>query len=468
VLFATREFAVFLALVFAVHWLFLWRHRRLRTLFLLAASYVFYGWWDWRFLGLITFTTALDWVLGLAMGRTRDRRARKRLLLVSLVANLGVLGLFKYWDFFASELAALLAACGLPHDALLLNLVLPVGISFFTFQSLSYTIDVYRGELEPERDLASFALFVAFFPQLVAGPIVRARDFLPQIQVTPRLDQQGFERALALIACGLFKKAVLADSLGALLVDPFWDAPGGQGTLAALCAVWGYAFQIYGDFSGYSDVAQGTARLFGYELCPNFDAPYLATSPRDFWRRWHLSLSTWLRDYLYVPLGGSRRGPLRTYVNLALTMLLGGLWHGASTMFVAWGGYHGGLLALDRWLDVDRSRSAPQRWIARLLVFHLVCLGWVFFRSPDAARCAAVLDELLAGAAAVDPDLPPLGIAALLAAVALHLPSRAWKDRLRRRFVALPALVQGACYAAFLGLLTNVQQLGQPFIYFQF
>ncbi len=486
-LFNTQPFAVFFLTVFVGYWL-LRRTSTARVLWLLAASYFFYGWWDWRFLGLIVFSTGLDYTIGLKLDRSRHAgdssaggspdssaggtagppdRGRKRLLILSLVGNLGVLGFFKYWDFFAAELATGLAAFGIEAQPMLLHLILPVGISFYTFQTLSYTLDVYHGHMPAERSLARFALFVAFFPQLVAGPIVRASHFLPQIPKTPRLDGPGFERALALIFWGLVKKVVIADYLGATLVDPFWDQPDDFGGSLSLLAVYGYAFQIYGDFSGYSDIAIGSAALLGFDLGENFHAPYRSCHPREFWGRWHISLSSWLRDYLYISLGGNRGGMSKMYRNLMLTMLLGGLWHGASWMFVAWGLFHGLLLVADRMLGLRIPETATGRWFARAVMFQFTCLGWILFRSADGATAWAVLTSFLAPLGDTDAFSTYVP-AVLVLAVLTHMPSMAFKTRLRDAFTALPGLVQGAAYAVLVGLFMQVSGLDVPFIYFQF
>ena len=465
VLFNSYAFALFLPLVFGAAWL-LARMPRTRVGMLLAASYFFYGYWDPRFLGLILFSTLLDYFVGLALESSRDPRRRSLLVKLSLVGNLGCLAFFKYYGFFVGELTRLLETLGSGWQPPHLDLILPVGISFYTFQTLSYTIDVYRGDLVAERSLPRFALFVAFFPQLVAGPIVRASSFLPQITRPPRLAAAAFDAGLALIFWGLFKKIVIADFLGSTLVDPFWKDPAAYGGLASLAGIWGYALQIYGDFSGYSDVAIGVALLLGFDLGLNFNAPYTATSPRDFWRRWHISLSSWLRDYLYISLGGNRGRRWKMYRNLMLTMLLGGLWHGASWMFVIWGAYHGLLLVLDRVANLADPRSAPDRWIRRLVMFHLVCLGWVFFRSADGGQAEVVVRSLFQprGEAVIGPYV----VAALAIGFATHYLPPDWKARVRAAFGALPPLLRGGVYALWLGLLIAASSVETPFIYFQF
>ncbi|MEO0651789.1 MAG: MBOAT family O-acyltransferase [Planctomycetota bacterium] len=452
-LFDSLVFALFFPAVWALYWGLRGR-RSAQVWLLLLASYFFYGWWDWRFCGLIAGSTVLDYFLGRAMARTEDERRRKRLVTLSLIGNLGALGFFKYWGFFTTEFIALLERLGLEANVPLIEVVLPVGISFYTFQTLSYTLDIYRRELEPEPHFARFALFVAFFPQLVAGPIVRARDFLPQIRRAPTLTRSAFHTGLALIFWGLTKKIVIADTLGRELVDGVWAAPETYGGFASLLGIWGYALQIYGDFSGYSDVAIGTAMLLGFTLADNFNSPYEAISPRDFWRRWHISL------------GGNRGGAVGTYRNLMLTMTLGGLWHGASWMFVIWGVYHGGLLVVDRLLDRPNPTTLAGTWLRRLFVFQLICLGWVFFRSQETGDAWAVLGSLFA----------PRGEAVLSAGVwtllafgfVAHFVPDASVRRMRGGLIHAHPLVQGVVYALWLGLLMNMHSGQRPFIYFQF
>ncbi len=464
-LFNSFAFALFFPLVWIAYWL-LRRTDHARVWLLLGASYVFYGYWDWRFLGLILGSTVLDFTVGAAMAKSEAPRRRRWLLAASLMGNLGALAFFKYWGFFTEEAARLMRSVGIEPNLPMLEILLPVGISFYTFQTLSYTIDIYRGVLRPERSFARFALFVAFFPQLVAGPIVRARDFLPQITRRPTLTRAAFRSGLALIAWGLVKKVAIADYLGGELVDAMWESPERYGGYATLVGIWGYALQIYGDFSGYSDCAIGIARLLGFELCRNFDAPYRALSPRDFWRRWHISLSTWLRDYLYISLGGNRGGAWINYRNLLLTMLLGGLWHGASWMFVLWGAYHGLLLVFDRLLGLVDPRTWYGTWIRRVVVFHLICLGWVFFRSTTPEDAWAVLGSLFAprGDAAIGVYV----WCAVAFGFATHLLPSGIKEGLRTRFAELPGFLLGIAYALILGLLITAFSLERPFIYFQF
>ena len=468
-LFNSLQFAVFLPVVVVLAW-GVRRSPRLRVLLLLAASYYFYMSWNWRYAGLLLFSTWVDYVVGLRLPRATSTAARRSLLWVSITANLGVLFFFKYFDFAWRGISEGLGALGVGVPVVSYGFLLPVGISFYTFQSLSYTIDVYRGELEPTRSFARFALFVSFFPQLVAGPIVRAKDFLPQLARTPVCDDVQAQHGVWLILVGLFKKICLADVLAATLVDAVFANPGGFGRLELLLAAYGYSFQIYCDFSGYSDIAIGAAALLGYRLPINFDRPFTALSLRDFWRRWHISLSTWLRDYLYIPLGGSRRGPVRTYGNLMATMLLGGLWHGANWTFVIWGAIHGGVLAIERFMSPGRPSTA-RRWggdgLRWLVTFHVVVVAFVIFRCSSISDFAAFGGQF-ARAPMSSGAVPVLFVAALLVAVLIHFTPRGWQNDLWRAYRALPAGGQGALAACAVVLFAVLSTPQAPFIYFQF
>lgn len=475
-LFNSAEYGLFLVLVFALFWL-LRDARGSRFLLLLAASWFFYASWNFRYLSLILLSTAIDYWVGGRLARTdredpAQRGQRKRLLLLSLVANLGLLGVFKYYGFFRANFEALLGGYGIHIPAL--DVILPVGISFYTFQTLSYTIDIYRGSLRPAKNLKEFALFVAFFPQLVAGPIVRASDFLPQLDERPRLSADDLKDGLFRIAVGLGKKLVIADVLAVQLVDHVFAADSNASGLYALLGVYGYALQIYGDFAGYSDIAIGSARLLGFRIPENFDMPYVATSIRDFWHRWHISLSSWLRDYLYIPLGGNRLGNARTYVNLALTMLLGGLWHGAEWRFVFWGGLHGLWLGIDRWWGRRGLPGLPDqgllgRLAARILTFHMVCFAWVFFRAQSFEAAFALIGRIVGSGGDWSVPSLPMGVwMAFLLGYVSHFVSRRRKLALQAGWRRLPAFVIGVIYALFLGLLSYVAVEGVAFIYFQF
>ena len=390
-IFTTPQFVVFFLAFLAA---FAVVRGRGRKVLLLAASYTFYASWDPRFLLLIGVSTLLDWTVGLALHRSQDPTSRRRLVGLSVASNLGMLGVFKYFDFFVGSAVAGLESLGLAVHAPTLEVVLPVGISFYTFQTMSYTLDVYRKQLTPTRSLLDFANFVAFFPQLVAGPIERASRLLPQLERIgtgeAKIDRSGW----GLIAVGAFKKAVIADNLAPLVEATYADPSATYGP-ALWLGTYAFAIQIYCDFSGYSDIAVGLGRLLGVDIMQNFRAPYCAEGPRAFWRRWHISLSTWLRDYLYVPLGGNRGGPGKTRRNLMITMLLGGLWHGAAWNFVLWGAYHGLLLVFGRDVGLGRWLARVPRWLRRLVFFHLVCIGWALFRASSLADCRIVVRKLL-------------------------------------------------------------------------
>ena len=370
---------VFLALVAAIYWRL---SRRGQNILLLAASYFFYAWWDWRFLLLMAASTSVDYWAARRLHTSTSLRTRRIFLAGSLALNFCFLGYFKYFNFFVDSFAGLARLAGfhqLPHT--LWKVILPPAISFYTFQEVAYIVDVYQRKLEPASSLLEYALFISFFPHLIAGPIQRPGHLLPQVQQDRRFDPEKAFDGCMLILSGLFRKCVIADSC-AQLANAAFDGRMGHSGWVTLIGAYAFAFQIYGDFSGYSDIARGSAQLLGFHFMVNFRQPYLATSLQDFWRRWHISLSTWLRDYLYVPLGGNRLSIPRTYINLLLTMLIGGLWHGASWNFVLWGGLHGGVLAVERKLNPQAPRSTPMRWLKRLAIFHMVCFAWIFFRAP--------------------------------------------------------------------------------------
>ncbi|HMO50448.1 MAG TPA: MBOAT family protein [Kiritimatiellia bacterium] len=387
-IFSSYEFIfLFLPLVLAGYYLL---PARGRTLFLTLASYLFYGWWDYRFCGLMVLSTVIDFTAGKGLGRAHTTRGKKQWVALSVISNLALLGFFKYFDMFATTLnyglATLFPASSIQHPVSipLLHLVLPVGISFYTFQSMSYTIDLYKGRAKATRSFLDFACYVALFPQLVAGPIVRYHELAEQM--AERTHTWGkASRGAALFVVGLAKKVLVADAVAPLTALAFDTAH--PGFAAAWIGTLAYAMQIYFDFSGYSDMAVGLGLMFGFRFPINFNSPYQAVSITDFWRRWHISLSNWLRDYLYIPLGGNRLGPGRTYVNLLLVMLLGGLWHGANWTFVVWGAMHGGLLAWERCWNRATPRHAG--W-GRIRTFLLVCLAWVPFRAADLNQALAV------------------------------------------------------------------------------
>jgi alginate O-acetyltransferase complex protein AlgI len=447
------------------------RARRVRLLFIIGASYVFYAHWDWRFLPLIFGSSSIDWLLGNAIAREADPVRRRRWLAGTLALNLGILGIFKYLDFGVRTARSALDALGLEVPDVTLEIALPIGISFFTFESMSYVIDVYRKDIEPQKSYLEYLSFVAFFPHLVAGPIVRPRDLLPQLAGPARWNSAEAAEALFLVAVGLLKKVAIGDYLGLNLVDRVFDAPAAYSAVETYAAVLGYAVQIYCDFSGYTDIAIGSALLLGIRFPLNFNAPYKALDIQDFWRRWHISLSTWLRDYLYVPLGGNRRGARRTYVNLMITMLLGGLWHGASWTFVVWGGLHGTALAVTRATAGWRGsghRGVVRRLIAGALTFHFVCFCWIFFRAETFQKASSVLVQL-GTATTFTPNLPAPVLGVLAIGLLSHwMPSR-WVRAGRAGFMGLPAPLQAAAlFTVCLVLREMASADAVPFVYFQF
>jgi alginate O-acetyltransferase complex protein AlgI len=477
-LFNSIAFAIFLPLVLSVY---LTLKTRAQNFWLLLASLVFYGWWDPRFLLLLIVPTVIDYVCALKIHRASEPKTRKSYLLFSICTNLAILAFFKYFNFFIDSADALLSAIGI-HQALpALSIILPVGISFYTFHELSYVIDVYRRELEPVSDFWLYVLYVLYFPQLVAGPIARAANLLPQLARPRRINWQLIREGLLLILIGLFKKVGVADAL-APFVDIRFNNPAICSGSDLLIALYLFSLQIYCDFSGYTDIARGVSKLFGIELLTNFNRPYFAATITDFWRRWHISLSTWLRDYLYIPLGGSRGSVAKVYRNLMLTMLLGGLWHGASWTFVVWGGLHGLYLSVHKFLierNKVKSESLPGGLISKfatvlkvVATFHLVALTWIFFRAESFGIAWQYLYGILTWhPATASSPASPLGlrIAALCACIfALDLAQEFSKDEvfiLRQQWV-----VRGMCYASLIILILVFGGLGAniPFIYFQF
>ena len=478
-LFNSFAFAIFLPVVLSLYWLM---HRRTgwQNNMLLVASYVFYGYWDWRFLTLLWISTCVDYFVASRMsaatasGTTTGGWTAKRWLMISLVTNLGILGFFKYFNFFTDSTVALLGALGVEASPFVLHVILPVGISFYTFQTLSFTVDVYRGEMKPLPSFRDFALFVAFFPQLVAGPIERATALIPQIVAPRRFDRGQAVDGINLIFWGLFKKVYVADNL-APLVQRVFSSPDPTG-FEALVGIYAFAFQIYCDFSGYTDIARGCAKLMGFELMENFRFPYVSVNAAEFWRRWHISLSSWLRDYLYIPLGGNRHGSWKTYRNLLLTMLLGGLWHGATWLFVLWGAYQGVLLIVHR-LSAPLLRRTPferfgpaplRRAFGALVFFQFVCIGWVFFRGQTLDQVSTLLTAVFTwqGTTSLAFAAPLLQFVMPLLAVEalLGLAQSPALNHVRWR----PAAVRVAVYAVLTYMLVFQGASAQSFIYFQF
>ncbi len=471
--FVSVAFFIFLPVVFTVYWL-LGRNLRWQNLWLLLASYVFYGWWDWRFLILILITSVSSFVSGLWLEHAQHKRA---VVASNIVLNLGILGVFKYYDFFVENLQKLFLQVGYSLDVPTLRLILPVGISFYTFQSLSYTIDVYRGKLRATNDVVAFFAYIAFFPQLVAGPIERASHLLPQMlgSRTFRYDEatDGLRRML----WGFFKKMVVADNC-AVAVNLIWENYAEADALTLIGGMLLFTFQIYGDFSGYSDIAIGTSKLFGINLMENFRLPYFSKNIGEFWRRWHISLMTWFRDYLYIPLGGSREGSIRTVRNVFIVFLLSGLWHGANWTFVAWGGYNACLLTVQRWLrsnqksdlsDTPTWHSIPQI----IFTFFLVAIGWVVFRSASIAEAFDYLTRLFTTLSSFSLGGLQHGKVALLYCGLMLVVEWMQRDRLcplqlKGLAVGRYRVVRWTIYYLVLILVFFGRGEDQTFIYFQF
>jgi D-alanyl-lipoteichoic acid acyltransferase DltB (MBOAT superfamily) len=469
-LFPTLTFGIFFLIVFALVWSA--PSNEWRKLLLLVASWVFYGAWDWRFVPLLIFSALMNWAVAQGIARERFATRRKLLLLCGVAINLVILGFFKYFDFFIEQVGATLAAIGFERDLPMLQVILPIGISFFTFQGISYAVDVYRRRVEPAA-LLDILLLMSFFPHLVAGPIVRAADLVPQFQARPRLDRSMVSMALLLIVWGLFKKTVIASELAVNFVDPVFADSASHSALDLVFAAYGYAVQIYCDFSAYTDMAIGLAALLGYRFPRNFNQPYRATSLQDFWRRWHITLSLWLRDYLYIEaLGGSRGGKLLTYRNLILTMLLGGLWHGANWTFVIWGGLHGTVLAAERlWADKAPKHWPPlPAWAGLLITFHVVVLGWIFFRAPSFADAMTYLGGIatpFGGPPAFTAS--PLIVLLIALGLAIHATPQRWMADAATRIRAFPAPLVGIGLAALILVIDAMRFEGvAPFIYYRF
>lgn len=467
-LFPTLEFLIFFAVVFTMAWL-LHKRNTARKWFLTVASYFFYGYWDLRFMGLLLQCSLANyafgrWLQSIPIDKTRKR---KIVLAVAVGINLLILGFFKYFGFFMANAIDLAHSLGVTRDIAILEVILPVGISFFTFQGISYVVDIYREDIKAHKKVVDVLLYISFFPQLVAGPIVRAKDFLPQLE-TKRdpLAIRGYY-GLTLILVGLFKKMFLAHYLSNELVTPVFSEPELFSSLDLLFGVYGYAFQIYCDFSAYSDIAIGIAALLGYEFQVNFNQPYRADSLQDFWRRWHISLSSWLRDYLYIPLGGSRLSKGKTYRNLITTMLLGGLWHGAAWNFVIWGALHGSYLAIEKALR-DQGLRIKNKALRIFIVFHFVCLCWIFFRAERASLAFEYLTHLMSQWH-FDPKITPFAVSLLLLAALTQLVPKETPLHLSSRLAGLPAPVLGVALGSFLMILSALSPDGVlPFIYFQF
>ena len=470
-LFTSIEFLVFLPVVFSLYWL-LRKRLQWQNLMVVAASYLFYGWWDWRFLLLIAFTTLCSFTSGLLIKPERSRRHNMTIMWLNIGINLGILGLFKYYDFFASELASLLGCNG---DSVMLHLILPVGISFYTFQALSYSIDVYRGKMEPTRDVVAFFAYVSFFPQLVAGPIERATNLLPQFLQRREFDYGMAVDGIRQMLWGFFKKVVVADNC-AIFVDEVWNNIGGHNSLDLIMAAVMFSIQIYCDFSGYSDIAIGTAKLFGIKLMRNFNVPYFSRDIAEFWRRWHISLTTWFRDYVYIPLGGSRVAKWKVVRNTFIIFLVSGFWHGANWTFLAWGAFHACLFLPLILLGKNRRHTdtiAEGRWLPSLkelgqmaLTFLLAALGWILFRSQSIGEAIDFYIGIVGnGWSGFNPPMRAILFVALMLVVE-------WLQRGRSHGLDMNGVRYGvvryACYLSVLALIFMYGVFNETFIYFQF
>ena len=470
--FNSWEFAIYLPVVLLTYYAL---NHRAQNIWLIIASYVFYGFWDWRFLALIAFSTLIDFFAAQQISDSKTKTRKKAFLLLSLSVNLGALATFKYFNFFVDSFIEFGALFGLNFDTPVMRLLPPIGISFYTFQTLAYSIDVYRGKMEPSRKITDFALYVCYFPQLVAGPIERAQRLLPQIAKKRNVSQAMITSGCFLILVGLFKKIVIADNAG-IHADKIFSDPSGATSLQLWAGMILFSIQIYGDFSGYSNIARGVSRLFGIELIENFQTPYFSRNITEFWRRWHISLSSWLKDYLYIPLGGNRHGKYKTYRNLMLTMIIGGLWHGAAWTFVVWGSLHGLYLAVHKlWVNSNLSqwchnKSIVPHWVSWslgvILTFHLVAFTWIFFRADSFQLAWLYITNMLSFQGAIrlrDVFVPALLILALLPIEIIQ-----YRKTDIFSFLKLPFIVRTVAYSGMIFALIIWSGNDVPFIYFQF
>ena len=475
-IFPTFNFLIFYVALWPAAWalVYLGRHN-LHKVVIIVASYYFYAFWNWKLAFLLLASVVLNWAFGHAIWHAKGNITKKLAVAGGVLVNLSILCFFKYYGWFSEELNILLTSLGVERELPLLEIILPVGISFYTFQGISYIVDLYRGELDRSRRLIDVMFYISFFPQLVAGPIVRAASFFPQLDKPPAIDKVLVGLGVMLIVWGVFKKAIVANWLAVSLVDPVFFDPTSYGTIDLVAAVYGYAIQIYCDFSAYSDIAIGVAALLGYRFQRNFNQPYRAQTLAEFWRRWHISLSTWLRDYLYIPLGGSRRGSFVTCRNLMITMVLGGIWHGAAWKFVIWGTLHGGMLTVERMFTgrnpdilTGNQRPAWRQLFGVVLTFHFVCFCWIFFRAED---YTVAQDYLLAmGNWSPSSQLLTPFLAALIAlGLFMHMTPPDLMQRLDRVYQFVPPWIVGLLVGAAL-LVIEAFSGGDsaPFIYFQF
>lgn len=487
--FNSIDFAVFFPIVFTIYWL-LSKNLTLRNVFILIASYFFYGCWNWKFLMLIITSSIVDYIIGRYIMKSTSKSKKKVLLIVSLMVNLGILFYFKYFEFFVSSFADSFSLFGRAFDTDTLNIILPVGISFYTFQTLSYTIDIYRGKLKASTDPIAFFTFVAFFPQLVAGPIERASHLLPQFSQRHHFNYDQVKSGLLLMAFGLFKKMVIADR-AAILVNQVYNSPDDYYGVQVIIATILFAFQIYCDFSGYSDIAIGASRTLGFDLMKNFNTPYFSKSITEFWRRWHISLSTWFRDYVYIPLGGSRNGQFVMYRNLFLVFVISGLWHGAAWTFVIWGAIHGTVIVIEKALSKSRNKIKNQLQLKNsqpsgklfyiFITFSIVCFAWIFFRANSIGDALLLVSKISLDNFSIvfTDELFNLGLSRsqfliLITAILLliYFEIRLKKVKILNQLSSQPLIYRWACYLCIACTITLFGIYGldssSQFIYFQF
>ncbi|MGZ8578972.1 MAG: MBOAT family O-acyltransferase [Actinomycetota bacterium] len=474
-LFPTIDFAVFFILVFLGHWV-LNHNRRAWTAFMIVASYVFYGWWDWRYVILLAGVSLISQAAAIVVGRQEDPRRRLRVMAIGVAATIAPLLYFKYYGFVTVNAANTATALGFSWAPPLIQVILPVGVSFYTFMAISYVVDVYRRDFEVSG-WGDVFLYLSFFPHLVAGPIVRPDELIPQFEHRQDARHVDVVGAGWLILGGLFKKVVIANTLSTAIVDPVFGDPSRQSAPDAIAGLVAYAVVIYCDFSGYTDIAIGVAKLLGFDFPQNFDRPYSARSIQEFWRRWHMTLSRWLRDYLYIPLGGNRRGTVRTYVNLMITMLLGGLWHGAAWHFVVWGGLHGVYMAIGHWKTgmrkTGRLAEPPDTvWanaLKTIMTFALVCIAWAFFRADSVATALDLLGRVLHGWNTPTELITVQIVLWIVVGLATQFVPHAPAERIRAGLARWRAVPLGVAAALCLFILTTLGPRGvAPFIYFQF
>lgn len=477
-LFNSIAFLIFLPIVFCLYWFITDKNLKLQNLLVVASSFLFYGWWDWRFLLLLVFSAGIDFFAGIYIGKSLNLAHRKMLLILSVFTNLGILALFKYFNFFTDNLVAGLSLIGLKLDSVTLNVVLPVGVSFYTFQALSYTIDVYKNRLKPTSDPVAYFAFISFFPQLVAGPIERATNLLPQFYIKREFDFNKAKDGLRQILWGFFKKIVIADSCASYADLIFNNSADYSGSTLFVGAIF-FAFQIYGDFSGYSDIAIGTARLFGFDLMQNFAFPYFSRDIAEFWRRWHISLSTWFRDYLYYPLGGSRGSIWLKVRNTFIIFIVSGFWHGANWTFIAWGAlnaiYFIPLLISKRNrnnLEIaayNRTLPTFSEFGNIVLTFCLTVLAWIFFRAKDITHAFSIFSEIFSTTILRMPEVfPKFLIMIIILFVIAEWIGRRNKYALQETGLQWPRIVRWSAYYCLIGCVILYAKENQQFIYFQF